>query len=150
MVIGTITGVIGALSGISGAILGFIAYRRSNEIKCLDLRVEVKKQINTAFSAYESASRVMQDANATRLGAFIFQNYGRSSARIEWTETMQKDSDSIEALRSKLLAVEKITDNLSMSDLEKRLVEAHRLQEGFKGFEKKYDDVRKSYQATKR
>lgn len=40
---GAVIGVIGAIRGIAGAMLAFIAYRCSNQLKALDLRLEPRK-----------------------------------------------------------------------------------------------------------
>jgi hypothetical protein len=38
-IIGAVTGIIGAIAGIAGFVLGYISYRRSQQIKALDLRL---------------------------------------------------------------------------------------------------------------
>ena len=40
---GTVTGIIGAITGSVGCITGLISYRRSQRIKALDLRLELRK-----------------------------------------------------------------------------------------------------------
>ncbi|WP_157058448.1 hypothetical protein [Azoarcus sp. CIB] len=37
--VGAITGVIGAITGIAGAVMGYFSYRKTNEIKALELRL---------------------------------------------------------------------------------------------------------------
>ncbi len=45
-IIGAVTGIIGAIAGIAGFVLGYISYRRSQQIKALDLRLELRKQVS--------------------------------------------------------------------------------------------------------
>ena len=46
--VGVVTGVIDAITGITGAVLGYAGYKRSREMKTLDLRIEVRKTRNKA------------------------------------------------------------------------------------------------------
>ena len=40
--VGMVADIVGAITGISGAIMGYISYRKSNEIESLGLRLELR------------------------------------------------------------------------------------------------------------
>jgi hypothetical protein len=44
--IGTVTGIIGAITEPAGCVIGWISYWRSQQIKTLDLRLELRKQVS--------------------------------------------------------------------------------------------------------
>ena len=56
--VGMVTGVIGAITGIAGAIMGYIGYRRSNKLKSLDLRLELRKSISDVLSPVKNEARI--------------------------------------------------------------------------------------------
>jgi hypothetical protein len=43
--LGSVTGIIGAITGPAGCILGVLSYRRSQQIKALYLRLELRKRV---------------------------------------------------------------------------------------------------------
>ncbi len=64
--VGMATGIIGAITGISGAIMGYVSYRRSNSLKSLDLRIELRKAINVAQSNLQQLEKLIEHANKSR------------------------------------------------------------------------------------
>jgi hypothetical protein len=57
---------VGMVTGVIGAVMGYISYRRSNEIKSLDLRLEYRKSINDCVSAISKAEKLLPYANKSR------------------------------------------------------------------------------------
>lgn len=63
-----VTGVVGAVTGIAGAVMGFISYRRSKEMKTLDLRLELMKLLTQLFHECKWRKQVREWHIALSLG----------------------------------------------------------------------------------
>ena len=61
-----VTGIIGAFAGIAGSIMGYIAYRRSNEIKRSDRRLDLKKLRNDVHFAAKGLNDLLPKALLSR------------------------------------------------------------------------------------
>src|SRR6266508_6461106 len=62
-IIRAVTGLIGGITGIAGLVVGYIGYRRSQQIKALDLRLELRKQVSD-LRATGAASRRKEEARS--------------------------------------------------------------------------------------
>ena len=88
---GAITGVIGAVTGIAGAIMGYISYRRSGQMKALDLRLELRKAENDLEAEMQDIPRLMERAKQSH-AAVMSATGGRGSGRYQlWLSEHEVD-----------------------------------------------------------
>jgi len=126
--VGAATGIIGSITGIAGAIMGYIAYRRSNMLKSLDLRMELKKSRNSAFAAHEKSLEVIEESEKSRKAVSAAMGRFGSGGMKQWEQDLAKDKRSIEKLVYELPHPTEDYDSLSAKELETKIVEIHRLQ----------------------
>ena len=73
--VGMATGIIGAITGVSGAIMGYVSYRRSNRLKSLDLRLELRKAVNELQSNFSQIEKLIEYANQSRVAVFAARGF---------------------------------------------------------------------------
>lgn len=126
--IGIITGVIGAITGIAGAIMGYIGYRRSNKLKSLDLRLELRKSISDAHTDLTQLNNLIDEANKSREATMAARGMFRSGAMERWKGEVKIDRGKIGELFKKAPKTETTYDTLSAEELESELVAIHSLR----------------------
>ncbi|MEW8001007.1 MAG: hypothetical protein AB2795_20895 [Candidatus Thiodiazotropha endolucinida] len=126
--VGMVTGCIGAVTGIAGAILGLISYRKTTKIKSLDLRIELKKDINTVHESIKHANELVPKAYNAELAAFSARGILNSSMRENWEKRHNDLSATIERISEELPDQDVILTKFSQAALETELVKIHKLQ----------------------
>ena len=63
---GAIAGIIGAITGVAGAFLALLAFRRTGQLKALDLRLELRRTESTLQSDIHDLVSLLQNAKASR------------------------------------------------------------------------------------
>ena len=137
---GAITGIIGAVTGIAGAILGHIAYRRSDQLKALDLRLELRKNVASLLSDANELLPLFDYAQKSKLAVAAAAGVYKSGATEKWVSECDADKAKATGLLEKLPNPEDQYLNFSPSALETKLVEIHSLQDGISRLQKKYED----------
>ena len=137
--VGMATGIIGAVTGISGAIMGYVSYRRSNSLKSLDLRIELRKAINVAQSNLQQLEKLIEYANKSREAVASATGRFKSGMMEKWKHEVEADKSAVKQLFQNTPAADKSYDNLNPKALESTLVEVHRLQVQIDELSKKYD-----------
>jgi len=133
---GIVTGVIGSISGIAGMVLGIVSYRRTNRIKQMDLRIELRRSVNKVTADLDTLSELLPYADKSRKA--VAAATGNSGALVVWTTAHEKDSAIIEPYRQSIKAMDTTYDNLTPEQLEAKLSEAHKLSLGIQKLMDKY------------
>ncbi|MBI3571110.1 MAG: hypothetical protein HY082_08405 [Gammaproteobacteria bacterium] len=133
------TGIIGAITGISGAIMGYVSYRRSNSLKSLDLRIELRKAINVAQSDLQQLEKLIEYANKSRERVASATGKFKSGMMEKWKQEVEADKSAVKQLFQNVPAADKSYDDLTPKALESTLVEVHRHQVQIDKLSKKYD-----------
>lgn len=126
--IGTVTGIIGAITGPAGCVIGWISYRRSQQIKKLDLRLELRKQMSSVSADIEALPPLLERANVSRSAVSAAMGIGaQSSANQIWKSQLEKDITSVHDLVRELPDAEETYQRLRPLELENKLVAIHTL-----------------------
>ena len=136
-----VTGIIGAVTGISGAIMGYVSYRKSNEIKSLDLRLELRKSINNFNSSLSQAEELLPYANKSRERVASATGKLRSGAMQVWKDQYENDLSALNYFSEKSKILNKEYETFSPKDLEAELVNLHKLQNQLNELKNKYDNA---------
>ena len=121
------TGVIGALTGISGAIMGYVSYKKSNSLKSLDLRVELRKALNVGHARLQQLAKLIEYANKSRQAVASAKGRYQSGMMEKWKQEVEADNNVLKALTQTMPALDKRYDDLNCNTLESMLVDVHRL-----------------------
>jgi len=139
--VGLISGIVGSVTGVAGAILGYIAYRKSNSIKTLDLRIELKKAINCLEHSLSHIRCQIEKADQSRLRIFAMNGQSMSGRQKIWAQEVEVDKQVVEQVASGVLAAYKNNNELNLCELEAGLVEFHRNQIQVDELIKKYAEA---------
>lgn len=139
--IGMATGIIGAITGVAGAIMGYVSYRKSNSLKALDLRLELRKAVTNLQSSLSQLEKQIDYANQSRQAVAAATGRSKSGMMEKWKQDVEVDKNAIKQLFQSAPAAGKNYDDLSPKELESNLIEIHRLQVQVDELRKKYDSA---------
>lgn len=137
---GAIGGLIGALTGIGGLVLSILAFRRTGQLKALDLRLELRRCERMLRSDASGICDLLEDAKAshTKLGA-AHGSY-HSGAMEHWLAEWDTDRSSASALVEQVVDLGEPGEAMSQGDLEARLNAVQDLQHQLANLAGKYKD----------
>jgi len=122
---GAITGIIGAATGIAGGVMGWISYRRSEALKSLDLRVELRKAENDLRSTLEDLPRFIEHALRSRSAVSAAKGTRKSGAMTKWEDEVADDLASAHGMQKALPPADTDLQGISQIELERRFGETH-------------------------
>jgi hypothetical protein len=138
--VGMAAGAIGAITGICGGILGYISYRRSNQIKSLDLRLELKKCLNSVNAAYAEANQIIEESNNSRIAVSAAMGKSRSGGMEKWKQKVEADRVQLRKFHDDLPNKEENFKDFDTDQLEQLIIKAHELQTALASLVCKYKE----------
>ena len=127
-IFGAVTGAIGAISGLVGSFLGYKGYRRAQDVKALDLRLEFRKAVTDARAIVDDLPDLVSDAERSRDYRLIATGHQGGEATTAWIKTKEADREVLSSLQielERLVKSDATTNN--HAKLESRLVSIHAL-----------------------
>ncbi len=137
--IGMTTGIIGSITGIAGAIMGYISYRRSNSLKSLDLRLELKKAVSDVQADLSQINKLIEQAERSKISVAAAMGMSGSSSLQKWNQDVETDKKTLIQLVKSAPSINKNYDDFMPYELESELVEVHRLQVQVDELKNKYE-----------
>jgi hypothetical protein len=135
---GAITGAVGAVTGIAGAIMGYVSYRRTQEWKKLELRVEVRKMLVDSHAIAADLPGTLDEAYGSRRAvASATGNLGSGRQKL-WEESLDSDRSAVQALQARLPDAGKTFEAASQSELEAELLKLHAIRNEAVALRNKY------------
>jgi hypothetical protein len=129
---------VGMVTGTIGTVMGVIAYVRSNQIKKLDLRLELRKALGDAHEALSTLRAVIDSAANSRPRVLAMRGLGRSGNAVTWDRDVEVDHAEVERLAALLRSENAGFTALSAEQLESEIVAAHKLKASMDTLIKKY------------
>jgi hypothetical protein len=120
------TGVVGAVTGIAGAIMGYVAYRRSEELKRLDLRIELRRAESDLRLLVQELPRLVDEARGSRIAVTSARGVVKSGWVERFTANCQGDIDLARSWERELPPESRDYLDSDHGALERRLIEVHR------------------------
>lgn len=136
--VGAITGTIGAITGIAGATMGFISYRRSGQMKALDLRLELRKTANDLRDTVQSLAPLLERAKQSHTAVAAATGQIGSGRLQQWQNEFEADISAVKLLESEVPDSNASYECLAHSELGSKLVEVHSVQSRATRMSKKY------------
>lgn len=139
--IGAVGGIVGAITGIGGLVLAVLAFRRTGQLKALDLRLELRRCERSLRSDANDIIQLLESARAshTRLGAA--QGNFHSGAMQQWLAEWDTDLVSGKSLMEHVAVLGAPDEGISQAELETRLNTVQDLQLQLAKLSGKYRDV---------
>ena len=135
-----VTGIIGTITGIAGLIMGYIAYRRSNEIKKSDRRLDVHKLRNDVHFAAKELLELLPKALLSHKEALSARGLLRSSIMEVYEAEHTKDLNHAKELSNQIPPEDTNYDSMNQQPLEQELVRLDRIRIEINGLLAKYQD----------
>ncbi len=137
---GAISGIIGAVTGVTGSILGYVAYRRTDQLKTLDLRLELRKSETTLNAVGKELVPLLDYAKNSKKAVSAASGMLGSGAISKWISDWEADRTSAVTLTEGLPSTNDNYSDLSPTELEAKLVQVHSLQSAIDHLKKKYEE----------
>jgi hypothetical protein len=137
-IIGAVTGIVGAITGAVGLLLGWTNYRRLEQIKALDLRLELRKQVSDVRALVEELPDLLERSLVSRSAVLAAMGASRSSASEIWRAGFESDLKVAHTLAAELPAADETHQHSKPENLESKLVEIHALAAKAAGLRDKY------------
>lgn len=136
--VGAVTGVIGAITGIAGAVMGYYSYHKTNEMKALELRMELMKSGIETFQLAEDLGDLMLKAERSRQAVAAATGMIDSGAMEIWKRQYKADEEALGFFNETIDEYNIDYTATPISELEKRIVEIHSLRTMIKGVADRY------------
>jgi tetrahydromethanopterin S-methyltransferase subunit H len=132
------TGVVGAVTGFIGLVVSVSAYRKSNQIKSLDMRIELRKVIGESHESLTNLRSLIDYAAGSRRGILAATGRVRSGAMQHWEQALAADRAEIDRITAALRSEDGDFAALPTDNLEAELVAAYRLKARLSTLVEKY------------
>lgn len=148
--IGAITGIVGMLTGIGGLIMGYLGYRQSGRNKVLDLRLQLRREINELRALLDPLPGMMEHAKQSHTNVLAAMGLGRSGEQQAFSQDFEVDKAAVANLAAEVSTWDGNHSLLSDKEIEPLLGEVNRVSLKASRYAAKYrgvlasDDLRKS------
>ena len=136
---GAISGAVGAVTGIGGAVMGYISYRRTEAIKTLDLRLELRRTEADLRREVDDLPKHLAYAKRSRTAVASATGLLRSGAMKKWLEEWDGDLALAEAMVASAPSQSSEYATLDQTALEEKLIKAHAAMSNTRALREKYD-----------
>ncbi|TKF79829.1 hypothetical protein FCV62_07405 [Vibrio kanaloae] len=137
---GIFFGLIGTITGCTGAIVSYKNYKKVQQVKSLDLRIELRRTINEIRALLLEASILLPKAFKSRLAVHSATGKLRSGATANWHTEHKKDLKLLEEISERFSRAEKIINVDSYETLEQKLDSIDQLKREIAPIVSKYQD----------
>ena len=122
---GAIAGAVGAVTGVAGAIMGFISYRKTNEIKGLELRLELRRRTHDLHAVLSELPELLRRAKRSRVAVAAATGKRGSGAMEQWSQQWETDQGEVKAVADAAPPDSQDLNRLTLTELEQQLATVH-------------------------
>ena len=137
-----VTAIIGAITGIAGSIMGYVAYRRSNEIKKSDRRLDLHELTTDAQLAADGLLETLRQALKSRREGLSARGILHSSFMAQFATQHEEDSKRATELLNQIPTVAEDVDydSMSLRQLEQEFARIYKIKGKIDQLNGKYRD----------
>jgi hypothetical protein len=136
---GAVSGAVGAITGIAGAVMGYISYRRTEALKTLDLRLELRRAETDLRREVEDLPKHLNYAKRSRTAVASAAGRLQSGAMKKWLEEWDADLALAKAMAASVPSRSSDYVALDQAALEEKLIKAHAAAGNVRALRGKYD-----------
>jgi hypothetical protein len=125
--VGTVTGIVGMLTGIAGSVMGFLGYRQSIKSKTLDLRLQLRKDVNALKALVDPLPATIAAAVQSRQRVLSAQGLALSGNQVAFEQAAAADAAAVAQLVPQVKAFDRDYFVLTGTELELFLSDVHRV-----------------------
>ena len=111
---------------IGGATMGYIAYRRSGEMKALDLRIELKKLLQSIRATVDGLPPLLIEAQRSRNNV-ASTGRGNGGVILAWNTRCTADMAASKALQDEIPSIDVDYSKFTPAELERKPIDANAL-----------------------
>jgi hypothetical protein len=126
------------VTGIFGAVMGFVGYRRSNQIKALDLRLELRKALGDTHESLSTLRPLMDNATGSRRGILAAKSSARSGAMVAFERMVEVDRAALDNIAPTIRSEDADFAAMSAEQLESEIVAIHKIKTSLSALFEKY------------
>ena len=134
------TSYVAIVTGIAGSIMGYIAYRRSNENKKSDRRPDLHKLRNDLHFAARKLLEIFPQALQSRRSALNARGLLNSSITWNYTNEHSEDVKRAKELSSQIPPADTNYESITLQQLEQEWVRLDRIKSEIDDLRGKYQD----------
>lgn len=124
---GAIAGAIGAVTGVAGAIMGFISYRKTNEIKELELRLELRRRTHDLHAVLSELPELLRRAERSHVAVAAATGKRGSGAMVQWSQQWETDQGEVKSIADAAPPEGQDLIALTLTELEQQLASVHQV-----------------------
>ena len=132
------TSYIGMVSGVIGVLVASFSLHKTNKIKTLDLRIELRRSVLDLNLLHEALEETLQKAKKSRENMSAAMGRFRSGGMKAWLDQHSKDVGVWLEMNQSLPAKDCSYKSLNSEQLEQNIVETHEQQRILKFIEDRY------------
>ncbi len=125
--VGAITGIVGMLTGIAGLVMGYLGYRQSRKNKVLDLRLQLRREVNALRALLDPLPSTMEMAKQSHTNVLAAMGLGRSGNQQLFDQALEADKGSVAVLVAELGKIDRDYSSLTDKEMELLLGDVNRL-----------------------
>ncbi|MEZ8826394.1 hypothetical protein AB6E04_18725 [Vibrio amylolyticus] len=119
--VGVAFGLVGAIAGCTGAFISYKNYKKVQQVKSLDLRIELRRTINEVKALLVETESLLPRAYKSRLSVHSATGMLGSGAAANWKAEHKKDLQSLESIKERFSRAESNLSTDSYVALEHKL-----------------------------
>lgn len=115
-------------TGIAGLVLAFVSYRKSSKVKVLDLRVELRREINEIHAVAKALAEIMETAPRSKQNIMAALGKFKSGETEQWMRKYEEDHERYARIVGQLPQEDLQYRDKNEKQLEELLIETHRMK----------------------
>ncbi|CAK2014865.1 DNA repair protein [Vibrio crassostreae] len=141
--IGIVLGLIGTATGCTGALISYKNYKKVQQVKSLDLRIELRRTVNEVRALLIETENLLPRAYKSRLSVHSAKGILCSGFTAKWQAEHTKDRQSLESIKERFNRAEHNLNTDSYETLEQKLDAIEQLKLGVLPIVTKYQEALK-------
>jgi len=103
-------------------VIAFQTYKKASSMKCTDLRIELKKEVNKINKIYKDLIPLMKKANDSRHGSLGARGLFQSGIKVKWDNEHSDNEEVINSSKRFIKSPYEYKDSLSQAKLENEII----------------------------
>jgi hypothetical protein len=138
------------LTGIFGAVMGYKGYRQSSQIKALDMRLELQRDLSEVRESIPTLRGLMTSCISSRKASMAARGISMPGVMGALEKAVQDDRETVQTIAASIRSEGSDFTALSESQLEAELVAVHKIKTNLATLTAKYRRELEADEAAKR
>jgi len=132
-------GLTSVIIGVIAVIISFFTYKKASSIKLIDLRLELKKELNHLHRIYNDLIPLMDNANTSRINTLAARGRTNSGERKRWDSEHVKNEKEVVSFERYTSSSNTNINSFSDNQLEEEIIIVHKVLVDLKAISQLYE-----------